>query len=61
MGETEPKDSGLKAVFPYVGEAARIKTKKGLAPPLVSGTFGPLDASVLGSSKMTSANLLPKI
>ena len=41
---------GLGGVFPFVGDAARIRTARGLAPPLVIGTFGALDLyqSLLG-------------
>ena len=33
----------LRKVFVYVGEGARIKTARGVAPPLTTGTFGALD------------------
>lgn len=42
--------SVFKDVFPYVGEEAKVATKRGPAPPLVTGTFGALDfyQSLLG-------------
>lgn len=33
----------MKNVFAFTGDAAKIKTMRGSAPPLVTGTFGPLD------------------
>lgn len=35
--------SGLKNVFAFTGDAVNVKTDRGSAPPLVTGTFGPLD------------------
>ncbi len=33
----------LSSVYTYVGDAAAIETKRGPAPPLITGTFGALD------------------
>ena len=33
----------LSSVFAFVGDAATVQTKRGRAPPLVTGTFGALD------------------
>jgi hypothetical protein len=53
LGRTESRFAKLLKVFPYVGEDALFDTKQGRAPPLVSGTFGPIDAfeSILGEIK----------
>lgn len=45
IGQREP-ESGLSDVFAYVGDAATVTTAAGPAPPLVTGSFGPLDLSV---------------
>ncbi|GAA6015071.1 hypothetical protein JCM11491_001649 [Sporobolomyces phaffii] len=43
---------GYHQVFPHVGDSARIQTPAGLAPPLVTGTFGGSDFihSLLGEA-----------
>lgn len=51
----------FKDVFAYVGDGAKVQTQRGLAPPLVTGTFGPLDfvQSLLGEidDKAAASNL----
>ncbi|KAL2042511.1 hypothetical protein N7G274_005004 [Stereocaulon virgatum] len=49
IGQREPA-SGLRDVFVYVGDATTATTAAGSAPPLVTGSFGPLDlyVSLLG-------------
>lgn len=42
IGKNDPY-SGLDKVFPFVGEAVSTPTTQGPAPPVVTGTFGPLD------------------
>ena len=40
----------LSNIFPFVGDATTVQTKRGLASPLVTGTFGALDLLVCWSS-----------
>lgn len=50
MGREDP-NTRLDQIFPYVGDKATpIQTRTGPAPPVVTGTFGPLDIveSILG-------------
>ena len=44
LGKQRP-ENGLHNVFAYVGDAATTQTRAGPAPPLVTGSFGPLDMS----------------
>ncbi|KAL8692072.1 MAG: hypothetical protein Q9218_002831 [Villophora microphyllina] len=44
LAKKGPSYGRLDNVFPFVGESAIVQTKEGPAPPLVTGTFGPLDA-----------------
>jgi len=43
MGEGMPNSEAMMNVFTFTGGAARIRTERGLAAPLVTGTFGALD------------------
>lgn len=60
IGKHEPQ-TGLEHVFTYVGEANTTPTLQGPAPPVVTGTFGPLDLyqSILGEidDKTAARNL----
>ena len=42
LGKQHPENA-LDKVFAYVGDAAAVQTKAGPAPPIVTGSFGPLD------------------
>lgn len=44
LGKQCPENS-LDNVFAYVGDAAVVQTQAGPAPPIVTGSFGPLDMS----------------
>lgn len=38
-----PGGQAMRQVFAFTGQAARVRTERGLCPPLVTGTFGALD------------------
>ena len=38
-----PEAAAMMNVFPFTGGAAKVRTRRGLAAPLVTGTFGALD------------------
>ena len=42
LGKQRPEND-LNDVFTYVGDAANVQTRAGPAPPIVTGSFGPLD------------------
>jgi hypothetical protein len=46
VADTANISPALTNVFAFVGEAASVQTQRGRAPPLVTGTFGPLDLLV---------------
>ena len=43
MGDSMPQANAMMNVFAFTGEAARVRTQRGLVSPLVTGTFGALD------------------
>ncbi|KAK5079373.1 hypothetical protein LTR64_002204 [Lithohypha guttulata] len=61
MGEGLPESAAMKNVFTFTGGAANVRTHRGLAAPLVTGTFGALDLyqTLLGEvdDKITALSL----